>query len=281
MNILGIDLESLAMINDVPGVIMTHMTPSMENIPVFIMMAINIVLGFMLYTNVAGIQKRDGVDCYPVEVHCAMIVWDTMCSVMCWVLMGLYDFFWLFTLFGILEPIWVISEVMAIRAVVKTSRQEEFGKYVKGAVTEKQAWGFIVIKICIWICIWGSISFILGGFANASLLVTWPYTNLVFPWICWGLWYKRAAKTGTQLGNSSKVQLTLVFQCTLSWFPCTWFVLMMPFLNTPMFYFAGALTSVFCIMNYLKVRKLPLPTEDTKRLLAESEGLVQVEESGK
>jgi len=117
------------------------------------MMAVNITLGFMLYTNVAGIQKRDGVDCCPVNVHCAMIVWDVMCSVMCWVLMFEYDFFWLFTLFGILEPIWIISEVMAIKAVVKTSRQEEFGKYCKGPVTEKQAWGYIAIMICIWICV--------------------------------------------------------------------------------------------------------------------------------
>ncbi|WP_165043367.1 MULTISPECIES: hypothetical protein [unclassified Adlercreutzia] len=81
----------------------------------------------MHYTNVAGIQKRDGVDCYPVNVHCAMIVWDTMCSVMCWVLMIEYDFFWLFTLFGVLEPIWVISEVMAIKTVVKTLDANRFG----------------------------------------------------------------------------------------------------------------------------------------------------------
>ena len=271
MSFLVDDLTSLAMVQDVPGVIMQHMTPSVENIPVFIMMAINITLGFMLYTNVAGIQKRDGVDCYPLNVHCAMIVWDVMCSIMCWVLMANYHFFWLFTLFGILEPIWVVSEVMAIRTAVKTSRQEEFGKFVKGEVTEKQAWGYVAIMICIWICIWGSISFILGGFKNASLLVTWPYTNLVFPWICWSQWERRAAKTGTQLGNSSKVQLTLVFQCTLSWFPFTWFVLMMPFLSNPMFYLAGLLTSLFCIRNWLKVRKLPLPDESAKQLATAAE----------
>ncbi|MBR2790688.1 MAG: hypothetical protein IKD70_08800 [Eggerthellaceae bacterium] len=266
MNLFDIDLASLAMIQDVPGVIMQHMSFTVANIPVLIMMAVNITLGFMLYTNVAGIQKRDGVDCYPVNVHCSMIVWDVMCAIMCWVLAFNNHFFWLFTLFGVLEPIWVVSEIMAIKAVVKTSRQEEFGKYVKGEVTEKQAWMYIIFMICIWICVWGSISFILGGFKNASLLVTWPYTNLVFPWICWVLWEKRAAKTGTQFGNSQKVQLTLVFQVTLSWFPYTWFVLMMPFLSTPMFYLAGALTSAFCIRNYLKVRKLPLPNEESKLL---------------
>lgn len=267
MNIFDIDLASLAMINDVPGVIMEHMAPSVDNIPVFIMMIANIILGFMLYTNVSGIQKRDGVDCYPVNVHCCVIVWDVMCSIMCWVLMFTYDFFWLFTLFAILEPIWVVGEIAAIRAVVKNSRQEEFGRYCKGPVTEKQAWTYIAIMIGIWLCFWGSISFILGGFVNGSLLVTWPYTNFLFPWICWKQWERRAAKTGTQIGNSAKVQLTLVFQITLSWFPCTWFVLMMPFLNTPMFYLTGILTTAFCIRNYLKVRNLPLPTKETRMLL--------------
>ena len=142
---------------------------------------------------------------------------------------------------------------------------------MKGPVSEKQAWGYILIQICIWICIWGSISFILGGFGTASLLVTWPYTNLVFPWICWTTWERRAGRTGTQIGNSSKVQLTLVFQVILSWFPYTWFVLMMPFLSTPMFYLAGLLTSIFCVRNYLKVRKLPLPDENTKALLTAGE----------
>ena len=46
--------------------------------------------------------------------------------------------------------------------------------------------------------------------------------------------------------------------------------LMMPFLSTPMFYITGILTTAFRIRNYLKVRKLPLPGPDTKRLVEEA-----------
>lgn len=271
MSLFDLDLLSLQGINDVPGVIMQHMTPSVENIPVFIMMAINIALGFLIYINVGSIQKRDQVDCYPMNLHCCLIVWDTLCSIMCWVLMVRYNFFWLFTLFGILEPIWVWGEIKAIKAHIKTSRQEEFGKYVSGPISEKQAWIYTVIMLVIWLCFWCSISFVLGGFYNASLLVTWPWTNFLIPWICWGMWESRIGKTGTQIGNSTRVQMTLVVQTLLSWFPFTWFVLMMPFLSNPVFYIMGALTTALCIRNYLKVRKLPMPDEKAKAIIEAGE----------
>lgn len=78
MNLFEVDLNTLALINDVPGVIMSHMEPTAENIPVFVMMAVNIILGFMLYTNVASVQKRDGKDPYPLFLHCVLIVRDTL-----------------------------------------------------------------------------------------------------------------------------------------------------------------------------------------------------------
>lgn len=34
-----------------------------------------------------------------------------------------------------------------------------------------------------------------------------------------------------------------------------------------MFYIAGILTTAFCIRNFLKVRKLPMPNADTKTLV--------------
>ncbi len=260
MNPFEIDLASLAMINDVPGVIMEHMTPSVENIPVFIMMAVNIILGFMLYTNVAGVQKRDGKDPYPLFLHCVLIVWDTLCTIMMWILAFRYDFFWLWTLFGILEPIWVWGEVKSIQAHIKTDREEELGRFVHGGnITEKQAWGYVAIMITVAAAFWLSISFILGGFFNASLCVTWPWTNFLFPWLCWEHWHSRAARTGTQLGNSMKVQLTIFIQITISWLPGTWFVLMMPFLQNPVFYLVGFASSALALANLLKVRKLPLP----------------------
>lgn len=43
--------------------------------------------------------------------------------------------------------------------------------------------------------------------------------------LCWEHWHSRAARTGTQLGNSMKVQLTILIQITISWLPGTWFVL--------------------------------------------------------
>lgn len=260
MSIFDFDLKTLELINNVPEIIMNNMQPSLHNIPVFIMMAINIILGFMLYTNVAEVQKRDGKDPYPLFLHCVLIVWDTLCTIMMWILMFKYHFFWLWTLFAILEPIWVWGEVKSIQAHIKTDREEELGRFVQGGnITEKQAWGYVAIMITIASAFWISISFILGGFANASLCITWPWTNFLFPWLCWQHWDSRAARTGTSLGNSKKVQLTILIQITISWLPYTWFVLMMPFLQNPAFYLVGFASSALAFVNYRKVCKLPAP----------------------
>ena len=55
-----------------------------------------------------------------------------------------------------------------------------------------------------------------------------------------------------------KVQLTIFIQITISWLPGTWFVLMMPFLQNPVFYLVGLASSVLAFVNLMKVRKLPL-----------------------
>ena len=55
-----------------------------------------------------------------------------------------------------------------------------------------------------------------------------------------------------------------------SWLPGTWFVLMMPFLQNPIFYLVGFASSALAFANLTKVRKLPAPTPVVEASLAEA-----------
>lgn len=228
------------------------------DIPAFIAMLLCMTFGYLLYVQALRIQLREKVDPYPLWLHCWMISIDFTGTIMSWQCAIEYDFFWVFVLFGIGLPIWVVMEGICIFTSVKTHRQEEFGDIVKGEVSAKQAWCYAIGMIIVGASLNLWVETLLGGFENWPVFIIWPFTNYVFAYWTWRFWRRGAAKYGNRYRNSMGLQWIITIQITLMWVPgLSWYLAVTPYLNTPAYYFCGIVCSALAIYNLVKCSKLP------------------------
>lgn len=228
------------------------------NVGALIAMVLCMTFGYLLYVQALRISLREKVDPYPLWLHCWMISIDFTGTIMSWQCALEYDFFWVFVLFGIGLPIWVIMEGLCIIKSVKSHRQEEFGSLVKGEVSKGTAWLYAVGMIAIGASVNLWAESMLGGFENWCVFIIWPFTNYVFAYWTWRFWKTQAVKNGTRYRNSMGLQLIITIQITLMWVPgLSWYLAVTPFLNTPAYYFCGIAASVLAIVNLRECWKLP------------------------
>lgn len=228
------------------------------DIPAFIAMLLCMTFGYLLYVQALRIMVREKVDPYPLWLHCWMISIDFTGTIMSWQCALEHNFFWVFVLFGIGLPIWVVMEAICIVKAVNNQRQEEFGRIVKGEVNLKSAWlvaiGMVIVgaSINLWV------ETMLGGFKNWCVFIIWPFTNYVFAYWTWRFWKEGAVQHGTRYRNSMGLQLIILIQITLMWVPgLSWYLAVTPYLNTPAYYFCGIVASALAAVNTYNCSKLP------------------------
>lgn len=247
-------------LNDMPQQLVDKMTPSVENIPVFIALVISMTVGYMLYTYAGKVAKEQGVEPYPIWIHCYILSIDIIGTITFWYLAATHGFFWYFDLMGVALPIWIVMEVKSIKAGIQNERARnmEWGKLRQGGVTEKDAllfaFGIFFVSFCL--NMW-ALS-MLGGMSNAAIWIIYAWTNYVYTIWNWRFWEERAAETGMRAYNSLGLQVVVFLATFVSWCPgLSMFWAVSPFFHTPWFLLGGFGVSVIGIYNIYRCRKYP------------------------
>ncbi len=252
----------------VPQRLVDAMSFDVANIvPYFIPFVLCMTFGYLLYTEAGNVYKREGVEPYPVYMHCWMITFDftgTVMSIYMWVTTG---FFWLWALWSIAFPIWMIMEAQSILRSCKSEeiRLQNFGKMSKEPISEKKAllWCGGMIVVCLFVNLW--IYSLLGGWSNFPYYLVIPFSNYVFAIWTAKWWRERAAETGTRRGNSLKLQVIILIQISLMWIPgLSWYVATMPCFHNIWFYLLGMLMTALAAYNTYQCYKLPKAPEADK-----------------
>lgn len=250
-----------------PDQIMQAMALTPENVPNIIAMFLCATFGYLLYTVAGGMRKKEGVDPYPVMLHCWMITIDSIGSVTFWMLLSqhctpdeLFNGAWVFLFFSIGLPIWVIMEARSIVHCIDSDREREtnFGNLVKGGVaTKAQArfWCLGMIAISFFVNMY-ALS-MLGGFENCAIFIVWPFTNYVFALWTWRFWTARSIEDDALKYQTTKLHIVIIIQITIMWVPgLSWYLALTPFLHTIWYYLGGIAMTTLAIYNYCKFTQL-------------------------
>lgn len=261
-------------LNDIPQQLMDKMWFEVENIPVFFTWIVAYITGFLLYTYAGKVTKEQGVQPYPLWIHCYMFSIDTI-GVLTYLYLALtHHFYWYFDLQVIALAMWLMMEAKCISAGIKDKdeREFEFGRYRKGGVSEKQAKlycigifaiGFVLNMWCL---------SMMGGMANCAIWIIYPFTNYVYAIFTWRFWDDRAAQFGNKKHNSIGLQIVVVLTCLVSWCPgLSWYWAVSPFFHQPWYLICGIGCTLVAVYNLTRVRKLPnyVPEVETEATEAE------------
>ncbi|MEZ7897743.1 MAG: hypothetical protein QMB98_02885, partial [Flaviflexus sp.] len=155
---------------------------------------------------------------YPIWMHCWYWSVDVVGTIVFWRLAFEYDFFWVFTAFGIALPIWVGLETWSLINGVRDEREEQFQRFYSHPVTSKDAWIRVGTMLALFLGLNTWIFYLLGGIANAAPFFFYPLTNFILSTGPAMLWAERGAK-GTREGNSVGLQILILAQVTVTWMP--------------------------------------------------------------
>lgn len=245
---------------NVPQQLIDGMTFSVENIPNFIPFILCMTFGYLLYTESGKVWKKEHIEVYPLYLHCWMITFDVIGTINAWYCVAVYGPFWLFILWGVCFPIWIVMEAQSIIRSCKTPeiRQQNFGRLSKEPISEKTAFAFAIamVVICFFLNNWAFT--LMGGYENFAYYLVIPFSNYVFAIWTWRWWTERAAENGTRKGNSMKLQIVILVQVTLMWVPgLSWYTAIIPGNRNIWFYLIGILVTALAAYNTYKCYKLP------------------------
>lgn len=259
-------------LNDMPQQLMDKMWFEKANIPVFFAWIVAYITGYLLYTHAGRVTKKQGVQPYPLWIHCYMISIDTIGTITYWILAFTHGFYWYFVVQGIALPLWMFMEAKSIIAGIKDKeeREFEFGRYRKGGVSESQAKmycaGIFVAGLAL--NMWGLS--MLGGMANAAIWIIYPFTNYVYAIFTWRFWDDRAAQFGNRKHNSIGLQIVVTVTCIVSWCPgLSWYWAVSPFFHQPWYIIVGIICTAISVYNLVRVIKLPEYEPETEQVAAE------------
>ncbi len=262
-------------LNDIPAQMMEKMAFRTENIPVFFTWIVAYITGFLLYTYAGKVTKQQGVQPYPLWIHCYMFSIDVIGTATYWYLAATHHFFWYFCVQGIALPMWLFLEAQSIRAGIKNKdeREFEYGRYRKGGVSASKTKLYClgIFLIGFFLNMWGLS--LIGGMANAAIWVIYPFTNYVYAIFTWRFWDDRAAQFGNKKHNSIGLQVVIIATCIVSWCPgLSWYWAVSPFFHQPWYLLSGIACTAVAVYNLIQVRKLPdyVPEEDTEKVVAEA-----------
>lgn len=247
-------------LNDIPQQLMDKMWPSVENIPVFFAWIVAYITGFLLYTYAGKVTKEQGVQPYPLWIHCYMFSIDLIGTVTYWYLAFTHGFYWYFIVQGIALPLWMFMEAKSIIAGIKNKdeREFEFGRYRKGGVSEKQAKMYCLGIFACGIVLNMWMLSLIGGMSNAAIWIIYPFTNYVYAIFTWRFWDDRAAQFGTKKHNAIGLQVVIVLTCLVSWCPgLSWYWSVSPYFHQPWYIICGIGCTLIAVYNLVKVRRLP------------------------
>ena len=165
-------------LNDIPQQLMDKMWFEVANIPVFFTWIVAYITGFLLYTYAGKVTKEQGVQPYPLWIHCYMFSIDTIGVLTYGFLAITHHFYWYFDLQVIALAMWLMMEYKSISAGIKDKdeREFEFGRYRKGGVSEKQARFYCIgIFACGFVLNMWCLS-LMGGMANCAIWIIYPFT---------------------------------------------------------------------------------------------------------
>lgn len=252
-------MEYMQYLANFPQQIVDAMSFRPENIPHFIALILCGTFGYLLYVQGVRVLRREKTDPYPLYMHCWMFTFDVLGTITSWILMFKFDFFWMFTVFAICVPIWVVMEAYCIYFAVKHERRLHFEGLEKGGVlSESTAWFYTIgmIVVCFAINLL-AMSFV-GGLENGAYWIFNAFSNYVFAMWTWRYWTKRSKENGTRTGNSMGLQWIITIQITLMWVPgLSWNLCLSEFFNQPWFYICGACMTALAIYNLYKCSQLP------------------------
>jgi hypothetical protein len=253
-------MEYMRYLNDIPEQLMDAMTWRTDNIHVFATWLVAWLTGFLLYTHAGKVAKRQGVEPYPIWIHCYMISIDLIGTITFVKLAFAHDFFWFFVVQSIALPIWMVMEARFIYAGVKNrqARDMDWGTLAREQLSENKAWFYALGTFVVSFFVNMYALSMIGGMGNAAIWIIYPFTNYVYALWTWRFWDSRSAETGTRQYNSVGLQVVITAACTVPWLPgLSWYWAVSQYFHQP-WYILGGL-AVTCVSGYNLYRCIKLP----------------------
>lgn len=259
-------MDYMAYFDNMPQQIIEKMSLATfpETLPAIFAFLLCSTLGFMLYIWALRVMAREGKDVYPLYMHCWMLSIDFIGTLTFWTLAFQYDFFWMFTLYGLLLPVWMCLEIRCIVFAIKDeqTRQEEFGLITKTPVTVGEAVLYCVGTWAVSFSVNMYILSCLGGFDNCAIFMLYMITNNVIIYWSWRYWREHATMNGYRSNNAMGVQIIMLIQVTIQWIPgLSWYLAVSPFFDQPWFYLMGIVCSAVQAYNTYMTWKTPAKPE--------------------
>ena len=254
-------MEYMQYLADYPLQIMDAMAFRVENIPNFIALMFCGTFGYLLYVQGIRVLLREKTDPYPLYMHCWMITFDILGAITSWALAIEHDWFWMFTLFALCVPIWVVMEAYCIWYGIKHESERALhfeGLSKNGVISEKKAWFISLGMIALCFCFNLFAMSMVGGIENGAYWLFNAFSNYVFALWTWRYWTKRSVATGTRFGNSMGLQWIITIQITLMWVPgLSWNLALTQYFHQPLFYLCGVAMTCLAAYNLYQCSKLP------------------------
>lgn len=256
----GSGAEYMMYLNDMPSQLVEAMSFRVENIHVFIAMAIAYITGFLLYIQANKVAAKQGVQPYPLWIHCYMMSIDSIGAITYGYLAFTHDFFWYFDFQCVALVGWLALEFMSIKKGLADAQERgfEFGNLMKGGITKKKATMYCVAIYVVGLFLNMYALALIGGIANAAIYIIYPFTNYVYAIFTWRFWDARSAEYGNRKYNALSLQIVITVTCFVSWCPgISWYWTVSPYFHQIWFILPGLVCTLVSCYNLYRCYKLP------------------------
>ena len=226
-----------------------------DNIPLIIAAIVAFIFGYLEYVWSFKLIRRENKAPYPVWMHTFYWAHDSSWAVIMF-LAGMRTGYWFFWVVSIALLVWNLFEVYNLYKVITVERQEVFGDYVKGEVTQRKAIELIAIQL---VAMYMLVNVLIGFMGEGSIMQWFLFTNLLIASAPGILWRKRGTQFNSSRGTSKGLAIIILLGTINTFLPnANMWVLSMPeVFSTPIFYLTGVVFIAIAVWNLIYVFRLP------------------------
>lgn len=222
-----------------------------DNVSLLVVSAITFAFGFWEYIYSFRLVFREHTSPFPIWMHTFYIAHDSTFAVLFFIEASKRNWNWFCLAVSIALVVWNAFEFVCVYYAIKYEREEIFGGYVAGEVTERKALLLIIAQtIAMYGIVWMIIMYVGKG-----CFFQWAcVTNMVMAAGPTTLWMKRRDRRGMSIG----LALVILAGTINNFLPCSMFATVFPeVFRHPTYYITGVIFVAIAVSNVMIVKSKP------------------------